>query len=69
MDVLFHSFRATVILEELLGDRAQATELVRSHLASASWSVPAWLATILLVRARRILFLGLTTTQLLLDTA
>jgi hypothetical protein len=34
VDVLFHAFPATVILEELLDDRGQATELVRSRLAS-----------------------------------
>jgi len=34
VDVLWNSFPATVILEELLDDRGQATELVRSRLAS-----------------------------------
>jgi hypothetical protein len=34
VDVLFHAFQATVILEALRGDRGQATALVRSRLAS-----------------------------------
>ncbi len=31
MVMLFHTFEATVILEDLRGDREQATELVRSR--------------------------------------
>jgi hypothetical protein len=41
VDVLFHAFEVTVILEELRGDHEQATELVRSSLASQTPRTPA----------------------------